>query len=220
MGKKPKGEGSMNEKLRTVIFTVAVTAAFTLMVSGINAALKTRIDNNRLIAEQRVILGLFNLFSSDSHVSDENILALFSDKIEKVSPADPTRHSLFRLKDQSSQINVIPFKGQGFWDNIIGFLAIDADKAIITGLAFTQHGETPGLGGRISEPEFKKRFAGKPYSAVRSDGLRLKLVAEGSATRPDEVDGITGATGTSSAVEKIINNTLNNYLSLNQGGKQ
>lgn len=210
----------MNEKLRTVIFTVAVTAAFTLMVSGINAVLKTRIDNNRLIAEQRVILGLFNLFSSANPVSDENILEMFSARVEKVTDSNPTRPSLFRLKDNSSPINVIPFKGQGFWDNIIGFLAIDAEKDTISGLAFTQHGETPGLGGRISEPEFMKRFAGKPFSTIRSDGLRLKLVSEGTATKPDEVDGITGATGTSSAVEKIVNTTLNNYLSLNQGGKQ
>lgn len=218
MGKKQKGKGGMNEKIRTVIFTVIVTAAFTLMVSGINAALKTRIDNNRLIAEQRVILGLFNLSSSENPVSDENILALFGDKVEKIKSSDPAKPSFYRLKDQSSMINVIPFKGQGFWDNIIGFLAVDSASKTISGLAFTQHGETPGLGGRISEPAFMKRFAGKPFSSIRSDGLRLKLVSEGSASKPDEIDGITGATGTSSAVEKIVNNTLNQYLSLNQGG--
>ncbi|MFZ5949753.1 MAG: FMN-binding protein, partial [Candidatus Rifleibacteriota bacterium] len=65
--------------------------------------------------------------------------------------------------------------------------------------------------------EFKARFIDKPFEPVRSDGLRLKVVSEGTAKKTDEVDGITGATGTSSAIEKIINNSINKILSISEG---
>lgn len=208
----------MNEKIKTVLFAVAVTAIFTLMVSGINTALKSRIDDNKKIAEQQVVLRLLGLIAPDKPVAENEILPMFASKVSKIDfPAQPA-FACYRLREGDSQLSVIAFKGQGFWDNIHGFMAINASQNIITGLTFTQHGETPGLGGRISEPEFMARFKNKSFAAIRSDGLRLKVVAEGAARREDEIDGITGATGTSTAIEKIVNHALANFINLNQGG--
>lgn len=208
----------MNEKIKTVLFAVLVTAFFTFLVSGINAALKTRILDNKKIAEQKVILKLFGLTSNEKPVPESEILPMFAAKTQKVEFSSQPGFECYRLKEGNDKIFVIAFKGQGFWDNINGFMAINMGDSTIAGLAFTQHGETPGLGGRISEPEFMARFNQKPFGTIRSDGLRLKMVAEGSARKTDEIDGITGATGTSSAVEKIVNNNLANFISLNQGG--
>lgn len=207
----------MKERIKTVLFTILITAFFTFMVSGINAILKTRIDDNKKISEQKVILELLGLSSDDKPLMASEILPVFASKVKTESfPANPGFLS-FRLQEGNSDLNVVSFKGQGFWDNILGFMAINTANNTIAGLAFTQHGETPGLGGRISEPEFMARFKNKPFATVRSDGLRLKVVAEGSATRPDEIDGITGATGTSGAVEKIINKTLADFINIKGG---
>lgn len=208
----------MNEKIKTVLFSILVTAFFTFLVSGINAALKTRIDDNKKVAEQKVILNLLGLNPDEKPVPENEILPVFAARVEKADfPAKPEL-ICYRLKEGNKDIYVIAFKGQGFWDNIHGFIAINAPGKTISGLAFTQHGETPGLGGRISEKQFMARFNNKPFANIRADGLRLKVVAEGSAKRDDEIDGITGATGTSSAVEKMINNTLTSFINLNQGG--
>jgi len=210
----------MNEKIRTVIFTVAVTAVFVFMVSGVNALLNDKIVANRTIARQKVILRLFGLYQPDNKLPDPVIPQLFASATARVSFPEKPALECYRPSQGTSRFFVVAFSGQGFWDNISGFIALDLDQGKIGGLEFTQHGETPGLGGRISEPDFKARFKDKPVSSVRSDGLRLKIVAEGSATKPDEVDGITGATGTSNAIEKLINNTITSFISLNEGGKQ
>lgn len=208
----------MSEKIKTLLFTVAVTALFTLLVSGINAVLKDRIELNRSVARQRVILGLFGLIAADRPVADSEVPALFAEQTEPVKFAGDDTFECYRRRNSGDEMFVFAFSGQGFWDNIIGFLAVDAKSLQIKGIEFTKHGETPGLGGRISEPEFKGRFKDRSFAAKRTDGLYLRLVAEGSATRGDEVDGITGATGTSSAVEKIVNRSLAHFASLQNGG--
>ncbi|NLF98185.1 MAG: FMN-binding protein [Candidatus Riflebacteria bacterium] len=208
----------MSEKIRTLLFTVAVTALFTLLVSGINALLKERIEINRSVARQRVILGLFGLITSERQVADSEVPTLFAEQIEPVKFATDTAFECYRRKNSTEDVFVFAFSGQGFWDNILGFIAVDSKSQQIRGIEFTKHGETPGLGGRISEPEFKARFKERSFATKRSDGLYFRMVAEGSANRGDEIDGITGATGTSSAVEKIVNRSLAYFASLNQGG--
>ncbi len=208
----------MNEKIRTLLFTIAVTALFTLLVSGINAGLKDRIELNRSVARQRVILGLFGLIPADRQLADSEISGLFAEQTEPVKFASDTDLECYRRRNSAEKIFVFAFSGQGFWDNIIGFLAVDANSFQIKGIEFTKHGETPGLGGRISEPEFKLRFKDKSFADQRPDGLYLRIVAEGTMARADEIDGITGATGTSSALEKIVNRSLAHFTSLIQGG--
>ncbi|KAF1079211.1 MAG: Na(+)-translocating NADH-quinone reductase subunit C [Candidatus Rifleibacterium amylolyticum] len=208
----------MSEKIKTLLFTVAVTALFTLLVSGINAVLKDRIELNRSVARQRVILGLFGLIAADRPVADSEVPVLFAEQTEPVKFASDAAFECYRRRNSGDEMFVFAFSGQGFWDNIIGFIAVDAKSLQIKGIEFTRHGETPGLGGRISEPEFKARFKERSFATKRSDGLYFRMVAEGSANRGDEIDGITGATGTSSAVEKIVNRSLAYFASLNQGG--
>ncbi|EKD83429.1 MAG: hypothetical protein ACD_39C00685G0004 [uncultured bacterium] len=208
----------MSDKIRTLLFTIVVTAVFTFLVSGINAALKGRIELNRTVARQKVILSLFGLVSAEKPVAESAIPALFAAETEPVKFVGNAVFECYRRKNSTEELFVFAFSGQGFWDNIVGFLAVDTQSMQVKGIEFTNHGETPGLGGRISEPEFKARFRDKPFANIRPDGLRLRLVAEGSATRPDEVDGITGATGTSSALEKIVNTALAKFLTQKQGG--
>lgn len=207
----------MNEKIRTVLFSILVTAVFTFMVSGVNVLLREKTDRNKTVARQKVILTLFGLIDSAGHLAEDVVPSLFASETVKID-FGPSGPECYRLKNSDRSLQVVAFSGQGFWDKIAGFIALDMQNKIITGIEFTQHAETPGLGGRISEPEFKARFKNKSFAAIRSDGLRLKIVAEGSAGRADEIDGITGATGTSNGVEKIINSTLANFIALQEGG--
>lgn len=217
----------MMDKIKTVLFTVLVTAAFTLLVSGVNSALSARIAANKLISKQKVILNLFGFASETANISEEEIPNFYAKMVgsasdtQKMFPKfDPAKAEGYVLKDSSNKIIVCSFTGQGFWDVIKGFMAIDTQKKEIKGIEFTQHGETPGLGGRISEPEFKARFVNKPFGKIRTDGLRLNFVPEGSAKKADEVDGITGATGTTSAMEKIVNKALNEIMKITEGGAE
>lgn len=206
----------MKEKLNTILFTVLVTAVFAILVSGVNAALETRINANKLIARQKVILSLFGLLTSE--ITEPQIPELFSAKIVLAPAFKDSKIEGYQLKSSESSLLVCSFVGQGFWDAIKGYIALDLSKKTIKGIEFTQQGETPGLGGRIVEPEFKARFVDKPFDKIRGDGLRLKFVSEGSANRADEIDGITGATGTTTALEKIINSSIGKIVELHERG--
>ena len=97
--------------------------------------------------------------------------------------------------------------GQGLWGPIHGVLALGPDLRTILAVRFYQQEETPGLGGQITSAAFRDRFVGK---RVVDAGARpgVRLVAPGTATEPNEVDAITGATMTSNRVERILNATI------------
>lgn len=202
----------MLDKIKTVAFAFAITAFFTILVSGINASLQDTIENNRLLARQRVIVELFDFEDFPLNADDEKVQAFFDERIIRVDFAQEKIIEAYKLKKAGDSRYVFAFSGQGFWDTITGYIAMDVNKMQTTGIQFTGHGETPGLGGRITEPEFMERLQGLDIKNLRSDGLYFKFVSEGSAGQPDEVDGITGATGTTSALENILNRALKTFV--------
>ncbi len=82
------------------------------------------------------------------------------------------------------------------------FICVEPDMETLKGIEVLDHSETPGLGGRITEDQFKKQFVGKK--------LRPKiLVVKGRTTEgANEVDAITGATNTSRGIESFINDAM------------
>jgi Na+-transporting NADH:ubiquinone oxidoreductase subunit C len=97
---------------------------------------------------------------------------------------------------------VLPVLGAGYGGPIRAMLALGPDMDTIAGLAITDHEETPGLGARIEEPGWLRRFPGTELRDPEGD-LRFH-VARGPAGTEYEVDGITGATRTSNAVTRMI----------------
>ena len=71
----------------------------------------------------------------------------------------------------------------------------------ITGIGYLALNETPGLGMKASESEFKDQFAGK-------NAAQLTLVKGGGASGDDQINAISGATVTSSAVTNAVNAAL------------
>jgi Na+-transporting NADH:ubiquinone oxidoreductase subunit C len=88
-------------------------------------------------------------------------------------------------------------------------MAVEPDLKTIRGLSFYEQSETPGLGAEITKEWFEKQFEGLviPDKAGR-DARLVGLVRPEAEAGPHEVHGITGATGTSNAVERLLNNTL------------
>ncbi|RCK79550.1 MAG: Na(+)-translocating NADH-quinone reductase subunit C [Candidatus Ozemobacter sibiricus] len=221
----------MSQKLRVVLFTVAVTIVFGGLVSGLNALLADRIALNAQAARQRVILHLLGLATPEAAAAlpADQAAARFAAEVRSRTlgpgPDGTTAVCFERAATTAASgpaLLVFPFAGQGFWDAIRGYVAIDAGSRRIAGIVFTEHAETPGLGGRISEPGFAARFQGKPLDQPAPDGRRLRLVSEGSAAQPTEIDGLTGASETTRAVERIINRTADLIIALlaNPGGPQ
>ena len=83
--------------------------------------------------------------------------------------------------------------GDGVEGNITLSVGISADGTV-TGIAFTELNETPGLGSLCGEPAFKDQFLG-----VRTDWFALSgsgMVIDGASAATGTADTASGATGT------------------------
>ena len=60
------------------------------------------------------------------------------------------------------EILVLPIRGYGLWSTLFGYIALSGeDYNQVYGLAFSEHGETPGLGGEVDNPKWKAQWKGK-----------------------------------------------------------
>jgi Na+-transporting NADH:ubiquinone oxidoreductase subunit C len=109
--------------------------------------------------------------------------------------------------DGNLQQLILPVHGKGLWSTMYGFIALADDLSTINGFAFYEHGETPGLGGEIDNPSWKKQWPGKkvygPSGETRIDVLK-GTVDEDSANAVYQVDGLAGATLTARGVGNLL----------------
>ena len=85
------------------------------------------------------------------------------------------------------------------------FICVGPDLKTIKGIEVLDHTETPGLGGRMTEEEFKRQFVGKKLKP------KLSLVRGRESVGPNEVHAITGASYTSKGIENIINESMETF---------
>lgn len=90
--------------------------------------------------------------------------------------------------------------GPGFADKIELIVAVDKEFENFAGYSVLASNETPGFGDRIKLPYYQQQFEGAP-------AVKLELAKTGDAGKIDsEIVAISGATVSSEAVIKIINN--------------
>lgn len=85
------------------------------------------------------------------------------------------------------------------------FVCVGPDLETIKGIEVLDHAETPGLGGRMTEDEFKRQFAGKKLKP------KISIVRGKERVNSNEVHAITGASYTSKGIENIINEAMETF---------
>ena len=100
---------------------------------------------------------------------------------------------------------IFPVKGKGLWSTLFGFIAVDSAFQTIEGLTFYKHAETPGLGGEVDNPSWKKLWEGRMIYNESGD-LAKTYVVKGAAPSDNlnAVDGLSGATITSKGVSNLV----------------
>jgi Na+-transporting NADH:ubiquinone oxidoreductase subunit C len=102
---------------------------------------------------------------------------------------------------------IFPVYGKGLWSTMYGFIALDQDLKTIRGFTFYEHGETPGLGGEVDNPNWKRLWVGKK---AFDDAWDLKItVIKGKVAADDsdgqyKVDGLSGSTLTTRGVDALV----------------
>lgn len=102
---------------------------------------------------------------------------------------------------------ILPVYGKGLWSTMYAFLALESDGNTIKGLKFYDHGETPGLGGEIDNPEWQEEWEGKK---IYDENMSLEIevlkgnVDESKPQSIHQVDGLSGATLTTKGVSNMF----------------
>lgn len=124
------------------------------------------------------------------------------------------RYPLFVTpREEPYKIYCIPISGKGLWSTLYGYLALESDANTVAGITFYKHGETPGLGGEIENPNWQEQFEGKQILNEQQELVSITVV-KGKAPEGDEhaVDGLSGATLTCRGVENLLLKDLQHYL--------
>jgi Na+-transporting NADH:ubiquinone oxidoreductase subunit C len=117
---------------------------------------------------------------------------------------------IYLIKDPDSPARkvVLPISGYGLWSTLYGYIVLGDDLNSVVGITFTDHGETPGLGGEVDNPAWKAQWPGKQiYDA---DGKVVAGLKKGGTDPTSEfdqahlVDALAGATLTSNGVNRLI----------------
>ena len=98
---------------------------------------------------------------------------------------------------------ILPVKGKGLWSTMYGFLALGSDANTIKGFAYYSHGETPGLGGEVDNPNWKAQWIGKKIYDTDMQvqfAVNKGSVTDQTAGKEYKVDGLSGATITGNGV--------------------
>lgn len=185
----------------TVLFMLVISAVFTFLLAGTNALVEPTIEKNVKFDLEKSLLDSVGL---DYSGTAEEVTERFAQNLELVEAEDLTYYR--QIDEQGKTIGYsVPFSGSGLWGTIHGYIGVSEDLAEMKGLVFTEQNETPGLGGRISEDWFREQFRGLRLDAATP----VKYGLNGDK----QIDAITGATQTSNAITKIINQVVNEVLS-------
>lgn len=111
------------------------------------------------------------------------------------------------IKDNKLQELILPVHGKGLWSTMYGFLALDSDLTTVHGFAFYEHGETPGLGGEIDNPNWKAQWQGKKIYD-ETGKIRIEVIKgtvdKTAADAEYQADGLAGATLTARGVDHLL----------------
>ena len=102
---------------------------------------------------------------------------------------------------------ILPIHGSGLYSTLYGFIALSRDGNTVQGMRVYEHGETPGLGGEVSNPAWLSTWQDKQVYDEEGE-VRLAVI-KGRVDRDSEearyqVDGLAGATMTSRGVTNLV----------------
>ena len=215
-GRREGGRGvklNVNRAAYVIGFAGIVSAAFTAAIMSLHAATRSAVERNEKLFRRRALVEVFGLGLDDGgELTDRQVLDRYNRRIRPgPTVTDPRTHTEFKLMEAVDADGkllgyALPIWGVGFWARIEGFLAVTPDLNRVLGITFLAHAETPGLGGRITERPWRRKFEGLDITPPAEGGKYIYIGGEqGPPERGRYVDAITGATGTCTALQRFLN---------------
>lgn len=228
----------MHSNRYITIYTLVMAFITSVVLALVVNVLKPKHTLNEEIFKKKEILGAIKqqLGTDPASLAPDQVFSLFNEKISQVvidaqgneikdakaeeidlaveekKPADQRKYPLFIFKGEQGNVYLMSMRGNGLWDKIWGYIALEADGNTVSGAAFGHISETPGLGAEIKDnPLFAKQFEGK-HLFKGNDFVSIALVKGGVRDINHQVDAISGATITSNGVTDMLKKGITPYL--------
>ncbi|UKK58053.1 FMN-binding protein [Prevotella communis] len=193
-----------NSNTYIIIYSTIMVVIVAFLLAFVSQTLKPMQDANVALDTEKQILNSLNLRG----LSDEEAHATY----EKIVAFDEAQNVYVCTLENGDVKYVLPLKGQGMWGGISCFLAIDSDKNTVYGAYFNHESETAGLGAEIKDnADWQAKFQGKKIFADGDDS-KIALSVVKAVNDETTVDAVTGATVTSTAVSKMLQDQLAKYM--------
>lgn len=155
----------------------------------------------------------YKTYIKEELVLDDNGNEISKDGFAVDLAKDKGKHPVFIAEKDGQKYYILPVRGMGLWDIIWGYVAVD-ENLTVKGIIFDHKGETPGLGGEITQKYFQDRFIGEKIFDANGEyhGLTVVKGYKGGDDKADgEVDAISGATLTGNGVSAMLMKGLEPY---------
>ena len=205
-----------NSNSYTMIYASVMVIIVAFLLAFVSSSLKATQNKNVDMDTKKQILAALNIRGEDGTLTENT--GAFATGYEKEVKENNRLH-VFVAEIDGAKKYVFPVYGTGLWGAIWGYIALNDDKDTVYGTYFSHASETPGLGAEIAGETFQNEFKNK--KTLENGEVTLGVVKFGKIEKPDyQVDGISGGTITSVAVDAMIKNCLGNYkkfLTNNEG---
>lgn len=219
----------------TVTYAVIMTVIVAVSLAFLATSLQPRQYANQQLSTKMDILKAVGL----SDLEKEEAAAVYDDRIEGLVldinmnpvadtisavdidlsketklPAADQRYPIWVYREGSTTRYIIPMYGNGLWDKIWGYVALEDDYSTIAGISMDHKAETPGLGAEIKDnPKvYNIPYVGKSIYDASGEYVAV-MMKKGSKDDPEhQIDAITGATITSDGVNEMVFEDIKAYL--------
>ena len=210
----------MKSNSYTIMYAAVLALACATALTAVHELTREAYKNNRLAKEARERMRVLDI-PFDENTPAKEIVAISDKKLKKDKKFAETLGAagVYYSDGPQGRLWAIEFEGEGMWKRIKGLLCLKADLKTIHRITFYEQEETPGLGAKIAEPDFKNGFQGKSIYNDSGKEHGLKLKRAGTSKGINEVDAITGATITSGKVKEMLNKLINKIHQARIAGK-
>ena len=183
--------------LYSVIYMIVLAAVLTFFLALINQKTQSLVERNAKLKEEK---GLLYVLGIENDGTPDDVVKKIEENVEETANKFNDEPVYVYKEDGEIKAYALTIKGNGLWGPIEGILGVTPDFKQTTGIEFLDQSETPGLGGRISENKYKEQYRGAEVQDIRGS-----------------VDAISGATGTSNAVYRLVDTNIEQFIE-SQGG--
>jgi len=196
-----------NESTKKIFLVSFILCAVCSVLVSVSAVMLKPVQqaNKELDIRKNLLVsaGLIDAGASKDKINEE------FEKIDQVKTETSKGERVVYIAKSDGKIThyIFPVEGKGLWSTMYGFLALSDDFKTVRGMGFYDHGETPGLGGEITNPKWLSSFIGKN---AFDENMAPKLEVIKGTVDPNaksakyQIDGLSGATLTTKGVDKLI----------------